>query len=236
MGKHRKISVGDIIENLEVLENLGYRKYCGENTTYWKCRCTRCNSICEIPQKNLGKAQKDCGCWRKGPKAVITPGTIYGRLKVIELGPLSKKRYTYLCECSCPAHTRIYVRGDLLRSGEVKSCGCIHDELFQEKSKKGRSNCFIGGTHKSQILDDSFAPQKNSTSGYRGVSWHKSTKKWAARIQYRGKHYHLGYFDNPEDASDAYKAAAERRKEDFLEWYTNHYPPNREKEQYENDR
>ena len=46
----------------------------------------------------------------------------------------------------------------------------------------------------------------NNTSGFKGVSWRKDTKRWEARI----KNKHLGYFDTPEQAKAAYDAAAAR--------------------------
>ncbi len=46
---------------------------------------------------------------------------------------------------------------------------------------------------------------KNNKSGYRGVSWYKRNNKWVATIQYRYKQYHLGYFDDPKDASLVYE-------------------------------
>ena len=46
--------------------------------------------------------------------------------------------------------------------------------------------------------------QKNSTTGYRGVSYHNNTKKWSARIGINNKRINLGYFDTPQDASQAY--------------------------------
>ena len=56
--------------------------------------------------------------------------------------------------------------------------------------------------------------QKNNTSGYRGVSWHKSTMKWQSRINTNGKEKHLGWFDCPKEAGEAYQ---EERK-DKLEY------------------
>lgn len=50
--------------------------------------------------------------------------------------------------------------------------------------------------------------QSNSTSGYKGVSWHKHRSKWRAQIKINGRKKHLGYFDNPKDAYMAYCLAA----------------------------
>ena len=52
--------------------------------------------------------------------------------------------------------------------------------------------------------------QKNNTSGYKGVSWHKCKKKYIARIDIKGKNKHLGYFEKAEDASKAYDEYAKK--------------------------
>ena len=46
-----------------------------------------------------------------------------------------------------------------------------------------------------------------NTSGYPGVSWFKGCQKWQAKIKIDGKSRHLGLFDDPRDASNAYQMA-----------------------------
>lgn len=46
---------------------------------------------------------------------------------------------------------------------------------------------------------------ENNTSGYKGVSYHKPTKKYAARIGIDGKLKFLGLFTTAKDASTAYE-------------------------------
>lgn len=47
-------------------------------------------------------------------------------------------------------------------------------------------------------------PKKsNNTSGYKGVSWHKSSQKWRAEITVSGKRNFVGLFNFPEDAARA---------------------------------
>lgn len=48
---------------------------------------------------------------------------------------------------------------------------------------------------------------RNNKSGYKGVSWSEK-KKWRAVIGIDNKMVHLGYFDDPKLAHDAYMAAA----------------------------
>lgn len=53
-----------------------------------------------------------------------------------------------------------------------------------------------------------YAPKKKTKSGYRGVTWKKGRDKWCAKIRVQGKMIHIGYFDDPKVAHEAYKAAA----------------------------
>ena len=52
--------------------------------------------------------------------------------------------------------------------------------------------------------------QKNCTSKYKGVSWSKRRKKWAAAITLYGKYKSLGFFDDEEEAAQAYRVAARK--------------------------
>lgn len=55
-----------------------------------------------------------------------------------------------------------------------------------------------------------------SSTGYMGVSWHKRDKKYQAAIKTKGKTIHLGYFDNPISASEAYQAKKREIDEGLL--------------------
>jgi hypothetical protein len=57
--------------------------------------------------------------------------------------------------------------------------------------------------------------QKNNTSGRKGITFHKSTGRWASRITMNGKRHLVGYFATPELAWEAYCAAAERIHGEF---------------------
>ena len=56
--------------------------------------------------------------------------------------------------------------------------------------------------------------QKN-TSGFKGVRWRKKEKKWVAEISHNNKKIHLGYFDTPERAHEAYTIASEKYHKEF---------------------
>lgn len=54
--------------------------------------------------------------------------------------------------------------------------------------------------------------QKNSTSGYRGVSWAKDRGRWYAHVKHYGKKRNLGYYETKEEAAEV---AAKAREELF---------------------
>lgn len=45
---------------------------------------------------------------------------------------------------------------------------------------------------------------KNNKSGYKGVSWCKTSGKWKAQITYHGKVLYLGVYPTPEEAHEVY--------------------------------
>lgn len=49
---------------------------------------------------------------------------------------------------------------------------------------------------------------KKGSSKYKGVCWHKASKKWKASITVNYKSIHLGYFSIEKDAAKAYNEAA----------------------------
>lgn len=51
---------------------------------------------------------------------------------------------------------------------------------------------------------------QGSSSLYRGVSWHKASASWTARVKVAGKNYHLGCFTNEHEAARASSEARAR--------------------------
>lgn len=50
---------------------------------------------------------------------------------------------------------------------------------------------------------------ERNKSGFKGVSWHKGARRWRATIMHMGKQKHLGFYDDPALAHEAYMTAAQ---------------------------
>lgn len=58
-------------------------------------------------------------------------------------------------------------------------------------------------------------PHKDNRSGLKGVSFNARDNRWSARIMVDRKSISLGSFKTPEEASDAYRKAAEKYHGEF---------------------
>ena len=57
--------------------------------------------------------------------------------------------------------------------------------------------------------------QKNNSTGFTGVRFHKVNNRWHAQIKHGGKYHNLGCFSTPEDAASAYESAARKHHGEF---------------------
>lgn len=80
-----------------------------------------------------------------GKKVIDETGHRYGRLTVIErAGSDERGRVRWLCKCDCG--TEKVVRGESLRWGGVKSCGCLRKDSIAIISARSHSGTFIDET------------------------------------------------------------------------------------------
>ena len=62
-------------------------------------------------------------------------------------------------------------------------------------------------TH-AQNMANMLKPLDGKTSRFKGVCWHKASKKWQVLIGHEGKHFHLGLYKSEEEAARTYDLAA----------------------------
>lgn len=70
-------------------------------------------------------------------------GMTFGRLTVLRqaedhIYPNGKRIAKWLCECSCSEHNLISVMANNLKSGCVKSCGCLRKEIVAEYNQENK--------------------------------------------------------------------------------------------------
>lgn len=153
------------------------------------------------------------------PKKIDLTGQKFGRLTVIEeVGRSNQRTVKWRCKCECGNET--IVCSNHLRSGTVKSCGCLYVETRKKAIKNAyeqmKRDDLKEGTRVTALTKRT---PKNNTSGTKGVVWDKSNKKWRAQITFKGKKHNLGYFTNKQDAINARKKAEEELYDPILEKY-----------------
>lgn len=106
-------------------------------------------------------------------------------------------------------------QGNSIKVSTNTSEGGLYLSRFLSNAEKGKEIVHRNGNildHRKgnlMAVDRNYIVQsrrgnKNSSSIYKGVSYHKKRKQWRARIRYR----HLGWFEKEEEAALAYNAAA----------------------------
>lgn len=91
--------------------------------------------------------------------------------------------------------------------GEVPD-GMQVDHIDGDKKNNRISNLRLVTNKQNQ--ENRQGAQKNSGTGIKGVSWHKTKNKYMAAIKANKKQIYLGYFDRIEDAKTAYAVAASK--------------------------
>lgn len=205
------IKIGDRIGRWEVLAEIHKN-----HRPYYTCRC-ECGTVKDVCGRSLEKGiSLSCGCLRSEmthDRARDLTGLRVGKLEVI---CRDENRHGYwICKCDCGSQTS--VRGtSLTHKNPTSSCGCIQ----REGAVKTGENTIAKNSEKQiatnvkyntnfQVIERK-TPGKNNTSGYKGISWDESRKKWAVYIQVHGKHIYCGRYAKIEDAVEARAKAEEQ--------------------------
>lgn len=92
--------------------------------------------------------------------------------------------------------------------------GLLVDHKDQNKLNNQRSNLRLA-THSENQANRGLHPKNRS--GFKGVSWNKNARKWAASIQFQGKRIYLGLYLTKEQAAVAYNLAASKYFGEFAQ-------------------
>ena len=126
--------------------------------------------------------------------------------------------FEYLSQWKWHSHERGYPRRTEYRNGKCFRYfrmsrvimrvrpGEEVDHINRNPLDNRRKNLRVASTSQNQANRIILS---NNTSGFKGVSWHKTSGKWSAYIGFQGKQYHLGVFSDIKDAARAYNTAAE---------------------------
>ena len=106
--------VGEEINGIKLIEQLTKAKY--------KCICPYCGKEFESLYSRLTSGHiKSCGCQSKKLKDLT--GVRFGKLTVINKAYMKDGQAVWHCRCDCGNYTD--VKGQSLREGLTRSCGCL---------------------------------------------------------------------------------------------------------------
>jgi hypothetical protein len=101
----------------------------------WNCKCD-CGGTYVARGSNLKSGRTThCGCVKHVANNFIDiTGKRYGRLVVLGVKSRKNKKVYWNCVCDCGGHN--VVSGSDLKSGKVKSCGCLLPEVRRKNASK----------------------------------------------------------------------------------------------------
>ena len=199
-----------------LIEDLGLM-YATENSKQKKrfgiYKCGFCGTEFKANTYDINRGYiKSCGCYKKR-RASETNKThglgatrlyaVWGDIKRRTLNPKHKNYNDYggrgITICDEWKNDFMYFYNWAMSNGYEENKGLSIDRIDNNKNYCP-DNC---RWTTSTIQNRNQRLRKDNTSGYRGVSYHKSSRKYQVRIRL-GKSIHLGLYPTPEDGAVAY--------------------------------
>lgn len=199
---------------------------------YWICECQCENkTIVSVRGSNLKSGSTvSCGCinnkniHRKQRNSIDITDKRFGKLVAKYYVKSGKYGAIWHCECDCGGTIDTYV--SYLTSCNVTSCKC--NEINNRKKQNEKlHNMIVEDTNVGIIKKTE--PNKNTTTGIRGVSWCSSKQKYIATITFQKKTYYLCSSEKIEICKQARQEAEKHLFGNFLEWYEKEYKPKENK-------
>jgi hypothetical protein len=211
--------IGNKYFRLTVLEEAGKNS---NGKICWLCECSCENHTRKIVSGvdlRCGRV-KSCGCLNKEAAKIVgksnvgsvsqyridETGNLYGRIKVLRFSKTINGRAFWECQCSCNPQKTFEVMGKYLRSGEVKSCGCLksygeeliskileENNIFFEREKtfddcinpktgrKLRFDFFVNGAYIIEFDGEQHYNKKNGFYSEEGIVRDRIKDEWALK-------------------------------------------------------
>lgn len=181
---------------------------------WWLCKCA-CGEDYEVPGTLLITGRRT-HCGGKSHKRNYASADIAGRRfsRLLALHPTEKRcaKGSVIWHCLCDCGNEVDVPYNWLVHSNMRSCGC------QKKENDGKLQKHltrIDGTSMDMLRSEKLF--KNNTTGYKGVYFVRG--KYMAKIVFKKKAYHLGFYNTIGEAVDARKKAEELLFDSTKEYY-----------------
>lgn len=133
MGKWRNRYKDFVGKKFGRLKVISLNKNNGFTGRWWNCLCD-CGTLVVVPTGRLTTGNtKSCGCLKKEMLHPNLIGQKFGKLTVIEALGVRQLYSIWKCKCECGGEK--IVRTSSLKSGAVRSCGCLRSGYL--KNAKG---------------------------------------------------------------------------------------------------
>lgn len=208
-----------------------YRK-CRFGGYEWLCRCD-CGNEKWIRSSSLKNGDYiSCGCLQKqhlhSQERILNDYDVENNIVTVYLRPNNVpmicdlddwenlKKYTWSLSNSGYAYSKIVVAGHDMTIQfhnmilPLQDDDRVVDHINTNKLDNRRNNLRYCSRQQNNINKSTL--NRNNTSGFRGVNYSKSMKKWQAQIMINRRKIIIGYYDKKEDA---YQARLEAEKKYF---------------------